>query len=66
VTGLVQQHDVLTVGNPSLTELDSHPPAQRLGIQQSFGQRIGDQESANRSWGERPLLPGQTHCHLPS
>jgi hypothetical protein len=56
-TGLVQQHDVFAIGDPRVREPDPHAPAQRLGVEQSFGKRVRDQEPADRSRCERSLLP---------
>ena len=47
--GLVQQHDVFTVGDPGTAEPDPHATAQRFGEQQPVGERIGDQEPADRA-----------------
>jgi hypothetical protein len=65
VTWLVQQHDVLAVGNPGVTEPDPHPPPERFGEQQSLRQRSGDQKPADRARRERSLLPSQTHFPVP-
>ena len=63
--GFVQQHDVFAVGDPGAAEPDPHAPPQRLGEQQPVGERIGDEEPADRSGSERSLLPGQAHsCFL--
>jgi hypothetical protein len=62
---LMQQGDVLAVGDPLAAEPHAHPPAQRLGEQHPLGQRAGHQEPAGGSGGERSLLPGQSHdSHL--
>ena len=59
--GFVQQHDVLAVGDPAAAEPDSHAAAQRLGEQHPVGERAGDEEPADGSGCQRPLLPGQAH-----
>ena len=64
--GFVQHENVFAVGDPGAAELDAHAPAQRLGEQQPGGQRIRDEEPADRSRCERPLLPGQAHHRFPS
>jgi hypothetical protein len=54
----VQQHNVVAVGDLGTAEPYPHPPAQRLGVQQALGERIRDKEPADRTSGERSLLPG--------
>jgi hypothetical protein len=58
---LVEQHDVLAVGDPAAAEVHAHAPAQRFGEQQAFGQWVGHQEAAGASRGQWPSLPGQSH-----
>ena len=45
--GLVQEHDVLAVGDPLAAEPYPHPPPRRLREQQALGQGIGNQEPAD-------------------
>jgi hypothetical protein len=61
----VQQDVVLAVGDPGAAEAHAHPAAQRLGEDHPFGERVGDQEPADRSGSERSLLPGQAHGDIP-
>jgi hypothetical protein len=58
---LVQEHDVLAVGDPFCAEADPHAAAERLGEQQPFGQWIGDEEASNRMRRQWSLLPGESH-----
>jgi hypothetical protein len=46
---LVEQDDVLAIGDPRSTEAHSHAPPQRLGIEQSIRQRMCDEEPADFS-----------------
>jgi hypothetical protein len=54
----VKQDDLVAVGDPGAAEAHPHASAQRFGIQQSLGQRITDEEVADRSRREGTLLPG--------
>ena len=55
--GLVQQHDVVALGDPRLGEHDAHPPPQRFCVQESLGERVGHEA--------RPIDPGASGpcCH---
>ena len=44
-----EQEDVLAIGDPGSAEAHAHAPAQRLGVQQSLGQRFGHEEPADCS-----------------
>jgi hypothetical protein len=57
----MQQHDIVTVGDPFTAKLHPHSPPQRLHIQQSLRQRLGRKEMTHRSDRKRTLLPRQTH-----
>src|SRR5262245_8225451 len=47
ITARLEEHDgALTVGNPVSAEPHPHAPAQRLDVQQSFGQGFGHEEPA--------------------
>ena len=58
---LVQEDDVIALGDPGAAEPHPHPPAQRLGVQQPRRERLGDEEGADRSRGQRSLLPRESH-----
>jgi len=62
--GLEEDDGVLCFGDPGSTEADAHAPAKRFDIQQPVGQRLRQEESADRSRRERTLLPGQSQCSL--
>jgi hypothetical protein len=61
----VQQHHVLTVGDPAAAEPDPHAAAQWLGEQHPVGERTRDEEPADGSGCEWSLLPGQAHVSVP-
>jgi len=44
-----EQEDMLTIGDPDSPEAHAHAPAQRLDVQQSFGQRFGHEKPADCS-----------------
>jgi hypothetical protein len=46
---LVEQDDVLAIGDPPSTEAHPHAPPQRLGVEQSIRQRMCDEEPADSS-----------------
>jgi len=56
-----EEENVLTIGDPSSGEPYAHAPSQRLDVQKPQRQGLGHQEPADCSWGERTLLPGQSH-----
>ena len=45
--GFEEQENVLAIGDPGSAEPHAHAPAQRLGVQQSLGQRFGHEEPAD-------------------
>ena len=47
--GLEEHEDVLAVGDPGSAEAHAHASAQRLGVQQSLGQRFCNEEPADCS-----------------
>src|SRR5436190_23154247 len=62
---LEEQDDVLAIGDPGSAETHAHAPAQRLGVQQSLGQRFCHEKPADCSRCERTLLPRQSHALPP-
>jgi hypothetical protein len=46
---LVEQDDVLAIGDPPSAEAHSHTPPQRLGVEYSIRQRMCDEEPADSS-----------------
>ena len=44
-----EQEDMLAIGDPNSPEAHAHAPAQRLDVQQSFGQRFGHEKPADCS-----------------
>src|ERR1700759_398232 len=61
-----EQKDAFAIGDPASAEADAQAPAQWFDVQQSLGQRFGHEEPADCSRRERTLLPGQSHCALPT
>jgi hypothetical protein len=46
---LVEQHDVIALGDPGVGEPDAHPPAERFGVNEALRQRLGDQKPSEGS-----------------
>ena len=63
---LMKQHDVLTVGDVGVAELDPHPAAQRLRVQDPLRHRLRCEEVPDRCRGQWALLPCQSHRSCPS
>jgi hypothetical protein len=42
-----EQKNLLAIGDPGAAEVYAHPSSQRLGIQQSLGQRFGHEKPAD-------------------
>src|SRR5262249_41051703 len=63
--GFVEEEHVLAVGDPFPGELDPEAPAQGLGEQKSFWERLRGEKAAQRHAAERPLLPRKTHGRAP-
>ena len=64
--GLVQQYDVLAVGDPVVAEPDPHPPPQRLGVQHPLGQLDRYQESSDRTVASGPCCQDRPITRLRS
>jgi hypothetical protein len=62
---LVEDYDVLAVGDPRVVEFDPHAPPQSLREEQPLWKRSGGKETADRMAGQRTLLPPKTHQTLP-
>jgi hypothetical protein len=61
---LVQQDDVLAVGDPLVSEAHPHAAARRLREQQTRWQRLIGEEVSHRPGRQWALLPCQTHGHI--
>ena len=63
---LMKQHDVLTVDDVLIAELDAHPAAQWLRVQDPLRHRLRCEEVPDRCRGQWALLPCQSHRFCPS
>ncbi|MDT5303883.1 MAG: hypothetical protein QOG79_7307 [Mycobacterium sp.] len=64
-TGLMKKDDVLAVNDVLFTELDAHPPPERLGVQNPLRHRLRCEEVPDRCRGQWALLPCQSHRFCP-
>src|ERR1700733_12074757 len=55
-TRFEEYEHLLAIGDPGTAKAGAHAPTQRLDIQQSLGQRFGNEETADRSRRERTLF----------
>jgi hypothetical protein len=59
--GLVEEDNVLAVGDPAVTEANPHSPPKRFREEQPLRKRIGNEKPSDRCRRQWSLLPSQSH-----